>query len=217
MKKVVKIFSLFVVVIALFIGLFCPTNKNTFALSEGGEAKVIVSSSYLYKTDSFEADYVSYQEEDATILVKVKYGDKVVVNNFNGDFAYITTNDNFEGYIYKYYLTDNSSQVVYPVFNASVRRETTVFDINQEETSISLKKGTRVYIYEGFNDKKEFTAVQIVLEDQSLYNGYIKTENVKPDGVSGLLIVAISIIVAAVTIIMSLLYIKKKKTKKNKE
>lgn len=213
MKKVLTYFSFIFAFIFLF-GLFCPINKKASALSEGGWAKVVVSRCYLYTSDNFSSEKVSYQEENDTILVVLSYGDSVSINNFSGDFAFVTTQSEKQGYIYKYYITDNTSQNVYPVFNASIRRETPIYDIDKNQTEWTAKKGARVFIYEGFNDKNQWTAVQIVLEDESLYNGYVKTEDIKPDGVSGLLIVAISIIIAAVTIIMSLLYIKKKKKKK---
>lgn len=56
-------------------------------------------------------------------------------------------------------------------------------------------------------------AVQIVLEDGSLYNGYMLKADIEPDGISATLIVGITIIVAVATIILSLLFIKKKKKK----
>ena len=83
-----------------------------------------------------------------------------------------------------------------------------------KDTGLIAKKDTRIFIYSGFNEKKQYTPVQLVLEDGSLYNGYIKTADIKPDGISSLLIIGISIIAAAVTIILSLVFIQKKNKKK---
>ena len=212
MKKI-NIFLSFVFALVLSLGIFDFSNFWTNALSETGEAKVIVSRSYLYTSDNFSSEKVSFTQDESTILVVLEHGDSVTIKFFSGDFAYVSTEDEKEGYIYKYYISDNISQSVYPVFNASIRKDSTIFDIDKNATQYTAKKGSRVYIYKGFNDKEEYTAVQIVLEDESLYNGYILTEDINPDGVSGLLIIAISVIIATVTIILSLIFMKKKKKK----
>lgn len=204
-----------ILIIALILPLFLPTPiTNADALNVGSEAKVIVSRCYLYAENSFSSEKVVYIEEENTITVSFKHGDTVNVQSINGDFAYVTTDNQHVGYIYKYYLTDNVSQAVYPVYNASVRRTTAIYDIEKTKTDLSLKKGTRIYLYEGFNKKGDLTAAQFTLEDGSLYNGYINTADIKPDGISGLLIAGITIILAVVTIVLSLVFIKKKKKKK---
>lgn len=216
MKKALSYFCLIFAIVISF-GIFSFASPlTTHALSENQDAKVIVSTCYLYKADTFASEKVTYQDGENTVLIILKHGDIVNIKSFSGDFAYVTTSSEKEGYIYKYYITENSSQAVYPVFNASVRKNSKIFDLDKQETEYTIKKGSRIYIYKGFNDKEKYTAVQVVLEDESLYNGYILTANVKPDGVSGLLIVAISILIAAITITLSLVFIKKKKKKEKK-
>ena len=145
------------------------------------------------------------------------HGQALEVIDEDGDFVQVSLTLNeqvFQGYIYKYYLTKNSAQSIYPVFNGSVRIDNAIiYDINKTQTSYTAKKNQGVYIYSGFNDDEEFTAIQIVLDDGSLYNGYIKTIDLSPDGVSPLLIVGITLIAAAVTVTLSLVFIKKRKTK----
>ena len=214
MKKGLNaILFLFILInIALTIIPFSPVQYSD-ALTEGGKAKVIVSRCYLHTADSLSSEKVTYAQGEDTILVVLEYGDIVNIESVTGEFAFVTTANEKEGYIYKYYITQNTSQAVYPVFNASVRKDTIIYDINKNATEYTAKKGTRVYIYKGFDDKEKYTAIQIVLDDESVYNGYILTEDIDPDGISGVLIIAISIIVAGVTIILSLVYIKKKKSK----
>lgn len=214
MTKRIGYLILVAFLLIISLGIIPLSSPPSNALSEGGQAKIIVSKTYLYTADNFSSEKVIYNDGENAILVILKHGEIVTIESFSGDFAYVKTADEKSGFIYKYYISDNTSQQVYPVFNASIRNDTKIYDIEQNETEYTAKKGSRVYIYQGFNDKKEFTAIQIVLDDQTLYNGYIKTEDIKPDGVSGLLIVAITIIIAAVTIILSLLYIKKKRKKK---
>ncbi|MBQ8444715.1 MAG: hypothetical protein IJX25_05130, partial [Clostridia bacterium] len=92
-----------------------------------------------------------------------------------------------------------------------------IYDIDMTSTGQLVKAGSRIYIYDGFDKNNKLTAVQVVLEDTSLYVGYIATADVEPDGVSKMLIVAITVIIAAVTIVLSLVFIKKKKKKKEKK
>lgn len=218
MKNIKKfnLYSIFIIIFAFLILFSHFPAKKSHALEIGGDAKVIVSRCYVYSDATFEAEKLKIVENEDEVFVTLKFGEVVKINGFNGDFAWVTTAEDKNGYVYKYYLSDNKSQEIYPVFNASLRRESQILDIDFEETGLKASKNARVYLYEGFDDDKKYTAVQIVLEDGSLYNGYILTEDIKPDGVSALLIVGLSVIIATVTIVLSLLFIKKKKKKEKK-
>lgn len=199
---------------ALILPFASPITSNASALEAGQAATVITSYCYVYETPSLESDKLSKTEIDGSKTpILLKHNDIVTVESITGDFAKI---QEYEGYVYKYYLTQNKSQDIYPVFNATVRNSSIIFDMDLNDSGFVATKDTRVYIYQGFDDTKEYTAVQVVLEDSSLYHGYILTENIKPDGVSSLLIVAITIIMAAVTIITSIWFIRKKSKKKEK-
>lgn len=176
------------------------------------DAIIIASYCYLYSSPSFSSEIVKIDENPFILY----HNEKVTIIEENEDFILVKTqNEQTQGWVYKYYLTTNTSQIVYPVFNASVRNDNTIiYDINKSPTELKANAGQRVYLYDGFDDKNEFTAVQLLLEDGSLYNGYLKSADISPDGVSSLLIVGISIIAACVTIILSIIFIKK--TKKNK-
>ncbi len=176
------------------------------------DAIIIASYCYLYSSPSFSSEIVKIDENPFILY----HNEKVTIIEENEDFILVKTqNEQTQGWVYKYYLTTNTSQIVYPVFNASVRKDNTIiYDINKSPTELKATAGQRVYLYDGFDDKNEFTAVQLILEDGSLYNGYLKSADISPDGVSSLLIVGISIIAACVTIILSIIFIKK--TKKNK-
>ncbi len=176
-------------------------------------AIIIASKCYVY----YEKDFSKKIEIDGK-AVYLNHGDNVTILEEEGDFALIDCdNIEFEGnkYVYKYYLSQNKAQNIYPVFNGKLRRNAMLYD-NDLKEKVILKKNTRVFIYEGFK-KGEYTAIQVLLDDNAPYFGYIKTENIKPDGINGLLIAGISIIVAAVTIILSLVFIKKKNNKKKQK
>ena len=179
---------------------------------------LISSYSYIYTESSFDEDKVLLGEDEQPIILY--HGDKLVVEQENGDFVliYKQGEPQIKGYVYKYYLSSNSSQVVYPVFNGKIRTNNAViYDIDKSPTEYRAKSGQEVYIYGGFDDDEDYTAVQLVLEDGSLYNGYVLTADLEPKGVSSLLIIGITIISACVTIILTILFMKKnKKTKKEK-
>ena len=185
---------------------------STLSFTPSQSVRVIASYCYLYSEPSFESEVVL----DDGKPYMANLGDTLtIVSDSDGDFALVSVPDtDISGYIYKYYITANSSQIVYPVFNGETRRESVLYDIDKQPTSYTLQSGQEVYIYSGFEDDQEYTAVQVVLEDGSLYNGYIKTSDLAPDGISPLLIAGIAIIVAAVTVILSLVLIKKVKKRK---
>lgn len=199
---------------------FIPKGDSfSSALAINKEAIVIASRCQVYKGSDFSSEKLTIEIEGQEILYRLKHKEIVDVLSVYGDFALVKTGKDIEGYVYKYYLTQNSSQQVYPVFNASIRNDTILYDMDFQNSGHAMPKGKRVFIYQSFNEKEEYTAVQVVLEDQSLYNGYISTKDLAPDGISGILIAGISIIAAAVTIVLSLLFMKKKikkKLKKNK-
>ncbi len=215
MKKISLILlTLCITLLPLFSGnLFC--SASDYPLEEGCYTTVISSKCDLYLEPSFISPKITVEEN----IISVKHNQQVKVISVEGDFALIKFQKQ-EGYVYKYYLkpTQNTSQYIYPVTNATIRNDTKIYDLQLSDSELPLaKKNTRVYLYNGFDDKKEYTSVQIVLESGELYNGFIKTADIKPDGVSGLLIAGISIIAASVTVILSLVFIKKKKKSKKKE
>lgn len=212
MKKI--LFSFFIVcmtLLSLIDGNFFAS-AETYPLKEGF-ATVTTSKCDLYEEPSFDSQKLKVDE----VVISVKHSQQVEIISIENDFAYIKFQKQ-KGYVYKYYLTQNKSQAIYPITNATLRNDTKIYDLQLHDSELPLaKKNTRIYLYNGFDDKKEYTAMQIVLENGELYNGYIKTADINPDGISGLLIAGISIIAASVTIILSLVFIKKKRKDKKKK
>lgn len=196
--------------------IFLPLLSMIISLSSfvvGDSAYVISSRAYLYNEASFSSQKVAENGQELVL----NHGQELVILDQENDFVLVslTIDENeYSGYIYKYYITSSSSQTVYPVFNGSVRREATIYDMDYNP-KYTIKSGQSVYIYNGYDDDDEYTAVQVVLEDGSLYNGYVRTEDLQPQGISPLLIVGISIISACITVILSLVFIKKSKKIKN--
>lgn len=172
--------------------------------------EVIASSCFLYEEPSFESEKVQAGDTDLVL----DFGQTLTLLVEEDDFALVQTAEGQVGYVYKYYISNKDDFEVYPSFNGYVRAEkATIYNMNFEPTSYKASAGQRVFLYQGFDSEGDFVAVQIVLEDGSLYNGYMLKADIEPDGISATLIVGITIIVAVATIILSLLFIKKKKKK----
>ncbi len=211
-----KIFPLFIVLF-VFISVFsfgADGGFSSLALEIGKEAKVVVSRCEIYSQASFTSEKIVVLIDEQEKPLYLNHGTIVEVIAEETDFVKIKCNENIEGYVYKFYLTQNTSQTVYPVFNGRIRNDTIIYDMDFIDSGFIAKANSQVFIYKSYNEKKDFTAIQIVLDDQSLYNGYVLTKDVNPNGISALLITGISIIIAAVTVVLSVVFIKKRKKNK---
>ena len=185
--------------------------SNAFAIELNTSLTVTSTSCYVYTDSSFSSEKLKDEENE----IVLHHGDKVTYLGEQDQFYFVKITDEKEGYIYKYYLANENSRIIYPTFNASIREDCHLFDSSGNDTGIVITKNQRVFLYEGFKNKETFCPVQVVVDDQ-LYNGYIETKNIKPDGVNASLIIAISAISAVVTITLSLVLIKNRKKKKKK-
>ena len=197
--------------------LACILLVTSFAstVSGGQSLSVVATFVNLYASPSFEtvltdASGQAYTFEHGTIFQAIEE---------NGDFILVRADvedQTIEGYVYKYYVTTNENgQDVYPVFNGSVTLDgAIIYDINGNPTQHIAKLGQGITIYGGFDDQNEFTSLAIVLEDGSLFYSMMRTQDIAPYGISGALIASITIIVALVTIILSVIFIRKKRSKK---
>lgn len=215
-KQKIGIFSIILLLFSLAF-MFLPSIK-AFAL-ENGSAQIIATKCNLYEEADFFSNKVSVQDsEENTVIITLRFGDEVQVSDCKDDFSFVTTSKGVQGWVYKYYLSQSPSQQIYPVFNGTIIKETLIYDIDGVSTGFIATKGSRVFLFEGFNSKSEKpTAIQIVLENGSLLTGYVSTDCVEPDGVSKTLIVAITIVAAVSTITLSLIFIRKKSKKKKEK
>lgn len=190
---------------------------NTITLSASGyntpaTYQVCASECYLFVQPSFESEKVEIDGQP----VVLEHGQELSVHVEGERFSYVEVKDDIFGYVFNYYICSNEGQDIYPSFNGFVRTEgAVIFDMQFENSGYTAHSGQEIFIYDGYHSTEIYTAVQIVLDDGALYNGYLLTADIEPKGISSSLIVGITIIVAVVTIILSLLFIKKKKKKKS--
>ena len=176
----------------------------------GGESLSVISSvCTLYESASFDTPAV---DNDGNEIV-FKHGDKLIAITEEGDFVKVLIGGEKVGFIFKYYVTTNKNgQDVYPVFNGKVIKEgSEIFNIDGSPSGHFAKQNQGIFIYGGIDGKKDKTEVAIVLEDGSLFYGQIATADIAANGVSSTLIISITVIIALVTIITSVVFIRKKK------
>ncbi len=104
-----------------------------------------------------------------------------------------------------------------PKFNGRTNGKATVYFLEDGKyvaSEITLPKHQRIFLYEGFNRKKEYNAVAFVYENEIIY-GYLKESAIDPDGVNPVIITVVCFAIAAIGIILTFVFIKKKKTKTN--
>lgn len=173
-------------------------------------ATVLASRCPLYSAPNFTSAIVQYEDADFYL----SQNDQVKVIQTDGDFVLVKANEETQGYVYRYYLTQNSSQTTYPVFNATMRENSPIYDLEKTPVDIA-EKGKRVFIFNGFdNVDGGFTEIQIVLENGELYSGLVKSSSLKPDGINRNAIIAIPIILAGITVVLSIVFLGRKKKKK---
>lgn len=182
-----------------------------FTSADAAKVAVIASSCYVYEDSSFDSPITVNDEK-----VILTHGDRLEVLEDDNSLDFIKVKvDGVEsgGYIYRYYVTYNEiEQDVYPVFNGYVlKNNSKIYDLDKQETIYTANEGHEIYLYNGYNDKEEYNAVAIVLEDGSLFYGYMLTADVSPYGVSAGLITGIVVIASCLTIIFLLLFMKKTK------
>ena len=181
------------------------------------------NSASIYQTYDLSSEKIDMLLHKDKVIVEAN--DSGAIEYISGDdfvfFKILAYNDletKTEGY--GFVLADLLSKAVnqietIPNFNAKTIDNAKVYfktDTNFEESDITLNKGTRIYLYEGYKRKNEYCAVSFEFENQILY-GYVKTYQIKPDGINPLLITCTTLIIAVLTISLSLILIKKKKTK----
>ena len=190
--------------------LMCMMMLFTSALG-GSQVSVVADFCYLYSSPSFE-EVIEFEGSP----LKLEHTDTLSVIEDDGSTEFIKVkveDKNIEGYVYRYYVTYNSpSQEVYPVFNGRVTKDDAViYDLNKEPTTYRGKNGQGIYLYAGFSGKESMNAVAIVLEDGTLFYGFMDTKEIAPNGVSGGLITGLVVIATCLTIIFLLLFMKKNK------
>jgi hypothetical protein len=179
--------------------------------SVGSVMSVVTNYAYIYKEATFQSEKYDFKImiNEEVILI-----DDTLQNDFY-NIMYKNDDITCEGYIYKECLAvlENEQKLIL-TYNAKTGVKTAVYSLSDPTQKIAeINEGTELYLYEGYHRKSDLTAVKFSYNGEIIL-GYIKTIDITPYGVSNVLIISVSAIVASVGVIFLLLGISKKKTKK---
>ena len=166
---------------------------------------VVTNYAYMYSEASFTSEKLEYTLDKGEEVILLSEN---LENNF-----YKVRYKTDEGYIYKECLAlVGEDQAVILTYNAKTSVKTKVYSLSSQEELFEINENTELFLYEGYHRNSDYTAVKFS-HDGEIVLGYIKTIDISPYGVSNVLIVSITAIVACVGVILILLGINKKKMK----
>lgn len=191
---------------------FCATN---FCSAEETEQKYVVTANQasVFAEASLTSEKIATLNHKDEIEIEFESGKEKI---FYGDgySFYLTTNLEQNGYVLiDLVVPAQELLVTIPSFNAQTNDAAKVYSIvdgQYVESEITLPKGQRIFLYQGFDSKKEFIAVSFVYENEVVY-GYLKESAISPDGINPTILTVAILIVALLGIIFALVFIKKKK------
>lgn len=124
------------------------------------------------------------------------------------------------GYIIADLLTEKQEEIMaIPNFNAKTNKDCHVFSQKNdkfEESETTLSRGQEIFLYEGFDAKKDFNAISYVLDGKVFY-GFLKTDDISPNGINPVIITCTILIVAVLSIIFAWLFMKGKHVRLKKQ
>lgn len=222
-----KVVALLVLLMSAIFFICAPPALKTSAETDSAHYICTANFCYLYSEPNFTSTKISDDGNPIKILHKEEItleltdGAPTEYNDEYGMVFYKVLNYNDlsldSAYIFSDFVAKSGNEIeTYPAYNASANANTKLYLLNGEnltESEIEIKKGERLYLYEGYNKDLEFTPVAYQ-KYNSLQYGYVLTTAIAPDGINPYIIYAVTIAIACIGIIMALLFMKNKKKKK---
>lgn len=181
---------------------------------------VTANKANIFKEASFSSEILKTLNHKT--IIKVELTDGNPTETLKDNFVFFTvTFEETTGFMFADLLVPEQKFLTnIPSFNAQTNTEATVYflqDNQIKESGLKLKNKERIFLYEGFDSKKEYTAITFVLNNQdgthSVMYGYLKSKDINPDGINPLLITCIVLILALLGIIFAWMFMKNKKIK----
>lgn len=155
-------------------------------------------------------------DTSSTVAMIANYGDKFRL----ADNEKINVDNSLE--FYQIYLNNEEMQTGYVLvswtsfdsfqsprkeldYNGQTNDKAVIFQKNGNdfiETDITLEKGAKIKLLDGYNKANEYTRIQFILNDDEIQTNYIQTSKIKTSGISRSTIGAIIIVFATVSIVL---------------
>lgn len=208
MKKILFLFLICLTLLPCFSLNFASANLNTNYI-------VVANSATLFSTADFSSEKVATLSHKDELEIEL-FENTPVEYSCDGFVFYSARFEDKSGYILSDLVVARTENITtIPNFNAKTNASCKVYfknDAEFVESDIVLEKHQKIFLYEGFNDDKDWTAVSFLKDNEVLY-GFLKTENISPNGINPIFITCISIILAVVGIVFAWVFIKNKKVK----
>lgn len=210
-----SIFKKTFVLICLFAFVFMFFLPTQFAYADVNNQYVITANSAtVFAEPDFSSEKLATLSNKTEILIEMNENSPKKYEN--DGFVFFKIISSFEGFVFSDLVTPkNDVLVAIPNFNAKTNSTCKVFFQENNkfvESKIILQKGTEIFLYQGFESKKDFTAIAFVKDNHVLY-GFLQTKNINPNGINPLIITCVCLILAILGIIFAWLFMKSKKTK----
>ncbi len=209
-----KIFLCFVLLLLCIAPVCLP--QTGFAESEPSNVYIVAANeAVVFATPSLSSNRITTLKHKDEIEIEF---DGQSAKEYTGDgfaFFHVTTAEK-EGYVISdLVVPETKFLVTIPQFNAKTNGKAKVYFFENGSyvpSDITLPKHQRIFLYQGFNSKKNFNAVAFVYDNEVVY-GYLKKDDIDPDGVNPLIITVACFAIAAIGIILAFVFMKKKKKK----
>lgn len=185
---------------------------------------VTASSCCVYAEPNLSSKKIEHFKNKDVVNLEMIDGEPTIESSDNFNFYKlkdgIVVADETYSYILCELVTKESPQIMsIPNFNAKTNKKCEVYDFQETgdglkyvANEISLKKGEQIFLYQGYNSKKPFTAVSF-LQDNKVYYAYLKTEDISPNGINPIILTCIFLTIAVLGIIFAWVFISKRKIK----
>lgn len=215
---------------------FSAAQATNFALTSALEAEnaqeeascfvVSANLAVVFAAPDFSSEKIATLKHKDEIVVLMDGTTPVTVDGKGYQFFQISLSENeIEsaqefGFVLSDLLTKKQEEIVaIPNFNAKTNKDCQVFAEEHGEfspTNDTLARGQEIFLYEGFDAKKDYNAIAYVLDGKVLY-GFLKTDDISPNGINPLIITCIILIVAVLSIIFAWLFMKSKHVRLKKQ
>lgn len=213
--------KLFIFIFVLMFVLPIFNVGEVFADNSSSYSYIVVGNlANIYLQPDFASEKLTTVKNKTLLVLEVENGQAKEYKTGDYTFFKVLQYQSLDGFILADLVAKNSNQIVaVPSFNGQTNSDAVVYflqDLNMVESDIVLKKNHKIFLYQKYQSKSDFTAIAFLFENEVVY-GYIKTEFVEPNGVNPLLISAIFVIIAVISIIFAWLFMQNKKSKKTKK